>query len=299
MSRLVLARGARGELVKRIQRGLGFEPPDIDGIYAGQTEGGVSDFQGRHGLPSTGAVDTETWAGITRLPLPDLFERALGITADFEGHGFDLVQGNFDGAGITWGIIGFTLKHGEIPAIVLEMNKTRPDLVTLAFADHTAKLLQVMKSSLAKQIEFADSISMGLKKVKVAEPWLSSFALFGRLAEVQEMQLRRAREKYFEPAQSTAGRLGLSTELGVALCFDIHVQNGGVKQAIETKLRQQSFSSEKKLRVALANAVADSAKAAFREDVRSRKMTLATGAGKVHGATFHIPSWGVDELPLV
>ncbi|MDX1984685.1 MAG: peptidoglycan-binding domain-containing protein [Bryobacteraceae bacterium] len=297
MSRLLLARGSRGELVKKVQRGLAFEERDIDGRYGGQTFDGVSAFQVNRGLDKTGAVDTDTWSGITTLPVPSLFERVLGITADFEGHGFDLAQGNFDGAGITWGIIGFTLRHGEIPAIVLEMDRTRPDLLTLAFGENTKKLLQVMKAPLAKQMEFADSVSIGQTKARLAEPWLSSFALFGRLEEVKQTQLRRAREKYFSPAMTTAARLGFVTELGAALCFDIHVQNGSVKPAVRDQILGQTFSTERKKRVALANAVADASIQRFREDVRSRKLTLATGSGKVHGASFKVPDWGLDELP--
>jgi hypothetical protein len=251
---------ARGELIKKVQRGLAFDPQDVDGIYGGRTENAVREFQVGHALEPTGAVDTETWGSITHLPIPEVFERALGITADFEGHGFELAIGNFDGAGITWGIIGFTLMHGEINTIVRQINETRPDLVKLAFADLAPELLRIVKAPIAKQIEFADSISIGPKKIKIAEPWLSSFARFGRFPEVDDVQLRRAREKYFEPAQATAARLGRGTELGLAVCFDIQVQNGGVKRAVETKIKQQSFRAEKKLRVALANAVADSAK---------------------------------------
>jgi hypothetical protein len=298
MNRVLFARGARGELIKKIQRGLAFDQSDVDGIYGSQTEGGVKEFQVKHALEPTGAIDSDSWGGITHLPLPELFERALGITADFEGHGFEIAIGNFDGAGITWGIIGFTLLHGEISTIVLDVHEVRPDLLEFAFGDLTPDLLQIMNAPVAQQIEFADLISIGPKKIKLSEPWLSSFATFGRLAEVQEVQLRRAREKYFEPAHKAARRLGLGTELGLALCFDIQVQNGGIKKAIETELRQQKFSTEKDLRVALANAVADSSRPKFREDVRSRKMTLAIGTGKVHGARFHIPSWGLDELPL-
>jgi hypothetical protein len=188
--------------------------------------------------------------------------------------------------------------HEEINTIVRQINETRPDLVKLAFADLAPELLRIVKAPIAKQIEFADSISIGPKKIKIAESWLSSFARFGRFPEVDDVQLRRAREKYFEPAQATAARLGLGTELGLAVCFDIQVQNGGVKRAVETKIKQQSFRAEKKLRVALANAVADSARAAFREDVRSRKMTLATGAGKVDGVAFNVPNWGLDDIPV-
>ena len=297
MARLLLARGSRGMLVKKVQRGLRFDERDIDGIYGGQTEGGVSDFQTTGGQTANGQVDTDTWTAITSLPVPELFERALQLTADFEGHGFTLAQGNFDGAGITWGIIGFTLQGGELPEIVLGMNRSNPDLVKLAFAELTPKLLQVMRAPFDNQIEFANSISIGATKAKLAEPWLSSFALFGSLPEVQQVQLRRAREKYFDPAVDTAARLDLTTELGIALCFDIHVQNGSLKKSIETSLGQQSFNTERKLRVALANAVADSSRPRFQEDVRSRKLTLATGSGTVHGVKFNVPNWGLDELP--
>ncbi len=297
MGRLLLARGSRGALVEKVQLGLGFEQQDVDGVYGGQTETGIMDLQATTGQLKTGRVDTDLWTAITTLPVPALFERALQLTADFEGHGFTLAQGNFDGAGITWGIIGFTLKHGEISAIVNQVNSVHPELVTLAFAELTPKLLQIVNAPLQQQIEFADSISIGPKKATLAEPWRSSFRLFGDLEEVRKVQLERARMQYFDPAGATAARLGLATELGVALCFDIHVQNGRVKKSIETSILGTSFSTEEKLRVALANAVADASSIKYREDVRSRKLTLATGAGTVHEADFTVPNWGLDELP--
>lgn len=297
MTRIVLARQARGVLVEKVQQGVGLTGRDVDGDYGGQTEDAVKDFQSRSALPVSGITDIDTWSLATGLPMPELFQRALGITAVFEGHGFDLAQGNFDGAGITWGIIGFTLRHGEIPKIVLEMEATRPDLVRLAFAENRDQLLEVMRAPIASQIAFADAVSIGSKKVKLAEPWLSSFGLFGRLAEVQAVQMDRARNQYFKPALATARRLGLKTELGVALAFDIQVQNGGVKKAIADDLLSREFPDEGSLRVALANAVADASAAKFQEDVRSRKLTLATGSGTVHAAAFTARSWGLDELP--
>ena len=94
-------------------------------------------------------------------PIPSLFERCLGLTAAFEGHGFSLAQGNFDGAGITWGIIGFTLKHGQIAGIVQTIQAVRPDLVRLAFEEHTPQLLAILSAPLAEQLAFADSVSIG------------------------------------------------------------------------------------------------------------------------------------------
>jgi hypothetical protein len=136
--------------------------------------------------------------------VPALDERALALTATFEGHGFELAQGNFDGAGITWGIIGFTLKHGEVGKIVREMQAARPDLVKLAFGDLTPELIRLIDLPLKQQVAFADSVSIPPSKARLAEPWRSCFRVFGLMPEVQEAQLRHAHEHYFQPAQATA-----------------------------------------------------------------------------------------------
>jgi hypothetical protein len=44
--------------------------------------------------------------------------------------------------------------------------------------------------------------------------------------------------------------------------------------------------------------VADKANPAFRDDVRDRKLTLATGSGRVHGGTFVLRNWGLDDLAV-
>src|SRR4029450_9695990 len=95
--------------------------------------------------------------------------------------------------------------------------------------DHADKLLEMMRAPFNVQLPWADEISVRPRKVRVAEPWASCFARFGSQPDVQAIQVRRAYEKYFVPAQATARRVGLRSELGMELCFDIHVQNGGIK----------------------------------------------------------------------
>ncbi len=179
MPRLLFAQGAHGGPVKKLQKGLGFVGDAIDGGFGPRTMSAVGAFQKTHSLPETGAVDTDTWGAITQLPIPALDERALALTATFEGHGFELAQGNFDGAGITWGIIGFTLKHGEVGKIVREMQAARPDLVKLAFGDLTPQLLRLIDLPLNQQLAFADSVSIPPSKARLAEPWRSCFRVFG------------------------------------------------------------------------------------------------------------------------
>jgi len=224
------------------------------------------------------------------------FERSLQLTASFEGHGFSKVQGNWDGAWLTWGIIGFTLKHGEVGGIVQEVAHLYSGLLAATFGDQAAVLLRMISASAADQEAWANSITHG---TAVIEPWHSGFEKLGDDPGVQAIQLAHASKHYFDPAQTTAAQFNLQTELGLALCFDIHVQNGGIsadaRQAIAKKLRDNM--AEPSRRVVIANAVADAALPQFQADVRSRKVTLASGAGIVHGESFTVSSWGLGEFP--
>ncbi len=305
MARLLLSKGSRGALVRRAQTGLrgeGFDPKRLDGDYGDDTGKAVAAFRRAKGLGGAPDVDVKTWQQLTGLPVPGIRERALQVTAAFEGHGFTLVQGNYDGAGLTWGIIGFTLKAGGLSRIVLELNRTHPEVVERAFGAKRAELLAMLRAPKPRQLRWGTSISAGPKKARVIEPWRTAFHRLGESKEAQALQISLADRSYFQPARATARQLGLRTELGLALCFDIHVQNGGLSPKARAELRRDlaahPVKNERERRVVLANAVADTAKPRWREDVRSRKLTLAVGTGRVHGRTYVLRNWGLDEIAV-
>jgi hypothetical protein len=303
MARLYFARGARGEIIRRIQEKLtavGFDTQGHDGVYSGDTVSAVTAFQKAHNLPETGAIDEETWTTLMNKPIPPVLDRCLGLTATFEGHGFTLAQGNFDGAGVTWGIIGFTLKHGELTKIVKMAFAEDPDLVRSCFGDKTDELLAILDQPWEKQLEWADSISVAPSKAPLMEPWKTGFRKFGETELAQRLQLERVHDAYYTPALATAKKFGLKTEVGTALCFDIHVQNGGVKSAAENIVRSKMTPemAEHDVRVLIANAVADNALPQWREDVRNRKVTIAKGSGTVHGLMAELKNWGLDEFDV-
>jgi len=288
-------------LVGTVQQGLldaGFDPKGVDEAYGGNTAAAVTAFQQARDLPVTGTVDDATWQALLKQPIPGTDVRSLELTAAFEGHGYSLAVGNFDGAWLTWGIIGFTLKHGEVQKIILKMHQAKPQLLTDAFGGHAQELLGVVQAPREKQEAWANSVSANGRLV---EPWRTGFSWFGKAEEVRAEQRRRAHEDYFLPAVGTANRFGLKSELGLALCFDIHVQNGGVKKAARGQIRDALGSGapkdEKGLRRIIANAVADHARAKYREDVRSRKLAIAEGRGRVHGANYVLEHWGLSESP--
>ena len=301
MPKVLLAKGARGELVRKVQLSLidhGFDPQGADGVFGKNTEAAVKAFQQARALEPSGLVDVGTWTKLLGTKVPSTQERSLQLTAAFEGHGFTLAEGNWDDAGITWGIIGFTLLHGELSKIILSIFDENPALVQDAFGANTEELINIMKSSKAMQLQFADNISVAPTKMSIKEPWRSGFKRFGEIAEVQALQLELADQDYGQQALVTAKELGLKTELGRALAFDIHVQNGGIKlsarKEIEKALEEARITTEQELRVIIANAVAD-ASTSHKEDVRSRKLTIASGTGNVHGETFVLGNWGLDE----
>ena len=301
MSRPLFARSAKGHLVSRLQRvlsGGGFYSGIVDGDYGGGTERAVSASQQAAGLPETGRADDVTWKRVMHADIPPLFERCLQLTARIEGHGFTMVAGNFDGAGLTWGIIGFTLKGGELTAIIREVFTSNPAAVQRAFGDRTEELMSMLAANWKTQLAWADSISSGTRKTTVVEPWRSAFARLGAEDLVQANQLRRAEEDYFVPATQTAKSFGLTTELGSALCFDVHVQNGGVRDAARAVIKAglKKAKDQQARRLLIGNAVVDQSSKTFREDVRKRKVAIATGEGDVHGEHLRLESWGLGEF---
>jgi hypothetical protein len=283
MSRKLFGIGAHGGIVGDIQRGLvsaKCDPGAIDEVYGQGTLRAVKQVQLNNGLPDTGVVDDVTWSGFMPGPIPPLFERSLELTAAFEGHSYTLAVGDFDGAWLTWGIVGFTMKFGKVQAIIAKTNQVHPELIQQAFGDAASTLMQIVGSTPDQQKSWADSISIN---GRLAAPWRQQFQTLGDFPEVRTIQRQIAHDDYYVPCLTTARAFGLQSELGVALCFDIHVQNGSINSTARSLIQEQLNSNPNPTD--------------FREDVRSRKIAIATGTGFVHGASYDLSNWGLGEFP--
>ena len=295
-------RAVRGEVIRRVQVALktaGSDLGEIDGIYGNDTETALKDFERNQGFSADGNITDETWGKLMAEAPPAIFDRCLQLTADFEGQGFQKLVGNFDGAGLTWGIIGFTLQHGEVQRILTEAQQTYPNLFEEAFGDLKDEIIRVLGQSRSEQLGWADGISIGSSKYRVEERWGQAFAALGTFPEVQAIQLRRVK-KYWDIAVRDAERFGLETELGISLCFDIAVQNGGIDSDTEEPrirrwLADNPAASERDRCIHIADVVAENSRPEYVEDVRQRKRTVATGDGQVHGARYASRDWGIAE----
>lgn len=292
-------RAVRGVVVEVMQRSLtdlGYSTNGVDGIFGRGSEAGLKVYQSDNGLPATGALDATTWQHLfPQEPIPSEFELALALTSCFEGHGYTRVAGNFDGAGLTWGIIGFTLSTGELEAVLTAIDADAPDCLEHAFGDMLDDLTSVLALSRREQIAWADSISLGPYKHAIQEDWATGFARLGQTHAAVQAQNNRAREKYWTIAVRDAEQFELSGIPGLALCFDIAVQNGGINEDAEIRnaLAAEPFANQRRRREIIAEQVALGSNPKYQDDVRSRKMTIARGEGTVHGARYRIADWGL------
>lgn len=295
-------RSVRGQLIEDLQQNLKMadcDPGTVDGIFGNDTRKALIQWQRKNDIESSGKVDMATWKHLLRHPIPSIEQRALQLTATFEGHSFTKVAGNFDNAWLTWGIIGFTLRHGEIQKIINTVNDRHPELLQDSFGPLAQQLVTVINGNREQMADWSNAISIGNKRYKVSREWEEAFERLGSHKEVQDIQLEKVKQ-YFDIAERDASRFGLLSEAGYTLCFDIAVQNGGIdfrqeQQRIKRELEDNPPSDEQDIREIIANVVAENSIPRWIEDVRHRKLTIANGTGAVHGAKYQIKTWGIGE----
>lgn len=299
MGTVVLGCGAYGALVHTLQTALRAGGFDIvpDALYGTETVAAVRSFQESRGLAVTGEADRETWEALTDSSPPSLEDKALQLIAAFEGHEYTFSSGNFDGAGITWGIVGFTLASGSLQLVLEDALAADSRLVERAFGRDTAELLELIRRPMPDQIAWASRISLGSHRATLVEPWRTHFLVLGRNPAVQALQRRRVALDSFAPARLTAAAYDLTTDMGITLCYEIHVREGGIAPEAARAVARgyDGCTCERDLRVLVANAVADASRPAAREDVRRKLITIATGVGTVHGDTYQLRCWGLHE----
>lgn len=296
----------KGALVQRLQKSLaaaGHPVGAIDAVYGNDSAAAMRNWQRAAGHPMTGEVDAAAFRALTGTD-PDPFELSLQLTASFEGHGFGLAKGDFDGAILTWGVIGFTFLHGEVQDLISQIDAAEPGAVSAAFGE----LEQGFRDFLGLgrtdpgAVAWVQGITVPGSPGVLVPDARDAFAALGATAVAQRLQLQRARAKYWDRAERDAAFLGLSGISGRALCFDIAVQCGGVSKSDKKSIQQRmAVHSERppgsELRAIIANVVADAtANTRYKEDVRARKLAIATGHGKVHGALYDLRDWGLSGM---
>jgi len=236
------------------------------------------------------------------IPLPDasllaaVTRKIFNITGAFEGgDGFSNLSGNFDKQGISFGFLQWNMGQGSLQPLLKSMHAKNPAKFREIFKDGADQLLAVLNANnLQTQMNFARSINDSKNRIK--PPWDSRFKALGKVPEFQDVQIEFAKN-LLDKAKRLAEEYHLRTERGLALMFDIVVQNGTIKPETKSQIlaaRQKKEAAlgraltEREYLEIIGNKRAEAANPRWIEDVRSRKLTIAKGEGEVHGKYYHL-----------
>ena len=131
--------GSNGGEVARIQTrlsALGFYRGPLDGVFGGATAAAVKAFQQRETLRIDGEVGPLTWRALfaEKIPTPaiaakPLDYKCLALTGSFETNSpvpecFAGLSGNFDGQGLSFGVLQWNFGHDSLIAAALKVDKS-------------------------------------------------------------------------------------------------------------------------------------------------------------------------------
>jgi Putative peptidoglycan binding domain len=291
-------------------RALNLYSGPIDGIFGGGVESGVKRFQSTYSLPCDGIVGSETWNALfPNVPQPEsellqrpLAERCLALTGAFETSAgfpdcFTGLAGDFDGEGISFGVLQWNIGQGTLQPLFEQMLRDHPQTMTQIFQDNLAHFASSLSLPHDEQLAWWSSLQSP-DKAEIFEPWKGYLLTLGRTSSYQQIQMDHSAQIYTN-ALALAQEFDLHSERSVALMFDILVQNGGIDSAMKIWINADfttmppsdiDLNGEIVKMQAIANRVAESSRPEYIEDVRTRKLVIANGAGSVHGRDYELSS---------
>lgn len=231
---------------------------------------------------------------------PTIYDTCLKVTADFEGYGYGTITDNFDGQGLSVGIIQFSLGQGTLQNYILnhinEMMYDFPIPITPLIGSTPSQALTWHKDNCLD--------SNG----KLKQEWRDAWAAFMTKPSIINLQ-KRACDVYFHQAKCIAGRLDLSHDdkRSMAWAFDLAVQSWSLKidPPIVNKNQAESIlemydtenymlwssveltEAQQKLVIA-SHLRALKCKPEWRNNFFTRKATIATGLGIVNGKKYDL-----------
>ena len=147
----------------------------------------------------------------------DWADKVIARVSRHEGS-YDSLNLNLDGAGLSFGIIQWAQKVGNLGVLLAEMQRTDPERFAATFGPDWQALLDVTARS---------SLEPVAGVVLWREPWVSRFKAAGRDPVFIEVQNRLARQgHHFQGALQAAAVFGVWTERALALFYDTSVQQG-------------------------------------------------------------------------
>jgi hypothetical protein len=160
----------------------------------------------------------------------DLKEKSLGMTAFFETSSgypdcYGITSPNWDGAGVSHGVLQFNFKTGNLQTLWNYMNNSFNALCRGIFGTDYTEWSNTLNTTLAAQQTFGNKIMSPTNDHKCIPPWDGYFMELGTTPESIAKQVEMS-GSYQANALKWFNNLGLYSRRGYALMFDISVQMG-------------------------------------------------------------------------
>jgi len=215
---------------------------------------------------------------------------AIRVTSGFETSGdpFQQVTGNFDGAGMSFGPSQVNFGSGTLTPLFERFVEVDEAALSACFgggADY-AKWKQVLRSSKAERVEWADSVSTGPGKKKLVAPWNRYLRAVGRVPVFRQLMTDYAREKYGEKLAtalnwlSNAGDLKIDRLRCVCSVYDLCTQQGSLNKAhaqIRKRIEAEAPTDQVDLVRIAVEERGKKANAPWRADCVSRRLGVLYG----------------------
>ena len=233
--------------------------------------------------------------------------KAVEITSLFETGkrgGFYGLSGNFDGQGLSFGLVNWTIGTGSLQPLLRDFAREHPARWAAAFGPHAAQFLQVItpvgKEATKAQRQFAvdvmntSTLVKGTQRWSIQEPWVSYFRRLSEDREFQKIQVRYVRV-LLARGERFCRYFKLRSEMAYAYMFDAvssHGQwwltkkfKGKEKRRILIEARLSALKAghpdgqipESEILLAIADVLAATSAARWADNVRRRKRWFVTG----------------------
>lgn len=234
--------------------------------------------------------------------------KAVQITSTFETGkrgGFYGLSGNFDGYGISFGLVNWNIGTGSLQPLLRDFAATEPARWKAIFGSDATKFSAVMtpkgKNAIRDQLRFAIEVMNSSHTVKgqtrwsVKEPWVTRFRQLAEDKAFQRIQVRYVRA-LLDRARQFCEQFSLKSEMSYAFMFDAVSSHGpwwltkkwkdGTQRrrqlllprlaALDTKYGKGSVP-ERDVLLAIADVLAETSSSRWRASVSRRKRWFITG----------------------
>ncbi len=221
---------------------------------------------------------------------------------------FGVAAGNYDGSGLSYGVLQWNLRAGTLQPLLRELVSLEAPEANAALGQKVLRELRgILPLSAGEQIAWAEAITDIRNRHRLYQPYMEAFAALGATDICQKLQVKYA-EPYFTQAWAYFTTLGLKSERGLALCMDICVQIGFLDLRAAAKVagntpRVEGLPAEE-AEVARLQALGRLSAAGvdwrWHDDVVARKLAIANGGGVVHGLRIDLAAdFQIDLKPAV